>query len=75
MSTQESMPRLAPGLAAERVVSPGETPPVETGISGISYPEPPTPRKAWGPVSLTLIIAVVILVAVGLIGMVTTLNL
>jgi hypothetical protein len=50
-------------------VPPGETPPAEGGISGISHPEPPELRKGWRAMPLVLIMAVVVLVAVGLIAM------
>ncbi|MEI5702716.1 DUF6480 family protein [Streptomyces brasiliscabiei] len=50
-------------------VPPGETPPVEGSTSGISHPEPPAPRKGWEAMSLTVIMLVVVLVAIGLISM------
>ncbi|MFJ5517176.1 DUF6480 family protein [Streptomyces griseoluteus] len=48
-------------------VPPTESPPAEGSTSaGISHAEP---RRAWGPVPLTLIMLVVALVAVGLLAM------
>ncbi|MGY5053873.1 DUF6480 family protein [Streptomyces sp. 900105755] len=52
---------------------PGETPPAEGSISGISHPEPPELRKGWAAMPLVLIMTVVLLVAIGLIAMVVAL--
>ncbi|MGW7383395.1 DUF6480 family protein [Streptomyces sp. NPDC054794] len=56
-----------------RKVPPVPTPPAEgSTTAGISQHEPAAP-KAWGPVSLVVIMAVVVLIAIGLIGMVVAL--
>lgn len=72
MTTPDPDPRRTPGVEPGGV-PPGETPPAEGGISGISHPEPPELRKGWGTMPLVLIMAVVALVAIGLIGMLVTL--
>lgn len=69
MTTPDPDPRRTPGLEPGGTVPPGETPPAEGGTSGISHPEPPELRKAWGTMPLVLILFVVALVAIGLIGM------
>lgn len=69
MTTPDPDPRRTPGLDPGGGVPPGETPPAEGGTSGISHPEPPELRKAWGAMPLVLILFVVALVAIGLIGM------
>lgn len=69
MTTPDPRSRRMPGVDAHGGVPPGETPPGEGGTSGISYPEPPAPRRGWGSVSLVLILVVVTLMAIGLIGM------
>ncbi|WP_327730838.1 DUF6480 family protein [Streptomyces sp. NBC_00487] len=68
-------PRRTPGVEAHGGVPPGETPPAEGGTYGISHPEPPELRKGWGPMPLVLIMAVVALIAIGLIGMAVSLML
>ncbi|MCX4418300.1 DUF6480 family protein [Streptomyces mirabilis] len=73
MTTPDPDPTRTPEIEPGRGVSPGETPPAEGGIYGISYPEPPEPGKAWGPMALALIMVVVALVAIGLIAMVVAL--
>ncbi|MFB7330819.1 hypothetical protein FNH09_17565 [Streptomyces adustus] len=56
-----------------RKVPPVPTPPGEgSTTAGISQHEP-TASKAWAPVALVLIAAVVVLVVVGLVGMVVAL--
>ena len=69
MTTPDPDPRRTPGLEPGGTVPPGETPPAEGGTSGISHPEPPELRRAWGVMPLVLILVVVALVAIGLIGM------
>ncbi|AZP22196.1 DUF6480 family protein [Streptomyces aquilus] len=69
MTSPDPEPRRTTGLEPGGGVPPGETPPGESGTSGISHPEPPELRKAWGPVPLVLIMLLVALFAIGLIGM------
>lgn len=69
MTTPDPDPRRTPGLEPGGTVPSGETPPAEGGTSGISHPEPPELRKAWGAMPLVLIMVVVALVVIGLIGM------
>ncbi|MFD7872996.1 DUF6480 family protein [Streptomyces sp. NPDC059766] len=60
----------APG---SRKVAPTPTPPAEGSTTeGISQHEPAA-SKAWAPLSLLLIMAVVVLVVVGLVGMIVAL--
>ncbi|SOE78048.1 hypothetical protein SAMN05446589_7783 [Streptomyces sp. OV198] len=73
MTTPDPDPTRTPRTEPRRGVSPGETPPAEGGIYGISYPEPPGVGKGWGPMALALIMAVVALIAIGLIAMVVAL--
>ncbi|MFE4961686.1 DUF6480 family protein [Streptomyces sp. NPDC056660] len=73
MTTPDPEPGRTPGLTPGGGVSPGETPPAEGSTSGISHPEPPELRKGWAAVPLVLIMAVVLLVAIGLIAMVVAL--
>jgi hypothetical protein len=56
-------------------VPPTETPPAESSTTeGISQPERPELRKAWGPAPLVLILAVVAIFLAGMIGMIVELN-
>ncbi|MGW7386961.1 DUF6480 family protein [Streptomyces sp. NPDC054794] len=73
MTSPDPEPKRTPGLEPGGGVPPGETPPAETGISGISHPEPPELRKGWGPMPLVLITLVVLLIAIGLVAMVVAL--
>ncbi|MER6421756.1 DUF6480 family protein [Streptomyces sp. NPDC001137] len=74
MTTPDPDPGRTPGIeAGGGVPPPGETPPAEGGTYGISHPEPPELRKGWGAMPLALIMAVVALVAIGLIAMVVAL--
>ncbi|MER5182938.1 DUF6480 family protein [Streptomyces sp. NPDC002896] len=75
MTTSNHEPRLTPGQRGGGGVPPEETPPAEDGIHGIAYPEPVEVRKVWEAVPLVLIIAVAVLIAIGLIGMVVALSL
>ncbi|MGX1548335.1 DUF6480 family protein [Streptomyces adustus] len=63
-----------PGAASRgRKVPPTPTPPGEGSTTeGISQHEPPA-SKAWAPLALVLIMAVVLLVVIGLVGMVVAL--
>ncbi|KUN30121.1 hypothetical protein AQJ23_05210 [Streptomyces antibioticus] len=69
MTSPDPEPRRTTGLEPGGGVPPGETPPAESGTSGISHPEPPELRRAWGPVPLVLIMLLVALFVIGLIGM------
>lgn len=69
MTIPDPDPRRTPGIDPGGSVPPGETPPAEGGTHGISHPEPPELRKGWGPMPLVLIMAIVVLVAIGLIAM------
>ncbi|MEU9371838.1 DUF6480 family protein [Streptomyces avermitilis] len=73
MTTPDPEPRRSPGSEPGGGVPPGETPPAEGGISGISHPVPPELRKGWAAMPLVLIMVVVALVAIGLIAMVVAL--
>ncbi|MDN3026947.1 DUF6480 family protein [Streptomyces sp. S.PB5] len=75
MTSPDPDPRRSAGLEPGGGVPPGETPPAETGISGISHPEPPELRKGWSAMPIVLIMLVVALVAIGLIAMVVELSL
>jgi hypothetical protein len=75
MTNPDPDPRRGPRLDAGGGVPPGETPPAESGISGISHPEPPELRKGWEALPLVLITLVVLLVAIGLIAMVVEMDL
>ncbi|MBA2951738.1 DUF6480 family protein [Streptomyces himalayensis] len=75
MTTSNHDPRLTPGQKGGGGVPPEETPPAEESIHGIAYPEPVELRKAWGALPAVLIIAVAVLIAIGLIGMVVSLSL
>jgi hypothetical protein len=74
VTTPDPAPGRTPGLEPGGGVPPGETPPAEGSISGISHPEPPEPRKGWAAMPLVLIMTVVLLVAIGLIAMVVALT-
>ncbi len=74
MTTPDPEPRRTPGLEPGGGVAPGETPPSEGGMYGISHPEPPQLRKGWGPMALVLIMVVVALIAIGLIAMAVALS-
>jgi hypothetical protein len=74
MTSLEPEPRQSPEPQSQNKVPPGETPPAETGISGISYPEPELRGKGWGALPIIVIGLVVVLVAVGLIAMVVELD-
>ncbi|GAA2275554.1 MULTISPECIES: DUF6480 family protein [Kitasatospora] len=74
MSTQDPDPYLTPGLDSHRTLPVGETPPVEGSISGISRPEPPEVRRAWGVWLAVLIVLLAVTVSVMLIGMVIALS-
>ncbi|MGW1504302.1 DUF6480 family protein [Streptomyces mirabilis] len=73
MTTPDPDPTRTPRIEPGRGVPPGETPPAEGGIYGISHPEPPGVGKGWGPMAIVLIMVVVALVAIGLIAMVVAL--
>ncbi|MFJ7071822.1 DUF6480 family protein [Streptomyces sp. NPDC098781] len=69
MTTPDPEPARTPGLEPGGEVRPGDTPPAEGGYFGISYNEPPSMRKGWAAMPLIVIMLVVVLVAVGLVGM------
>lgn len=69
MTNSDPEPARTAGLEAGGGTPPGETPPAEgSTTSAISYPEPEL-RRGWGPMPLALIMAVVALIAIGLIAM------
>ncbi|MET9830742.1 DUF6480 family protein [Streptomyces sp. NPDC006385] len=69
MTSPDPEPTRTPGLEPGSGVPPGETPPAEAGgTSAISHPQHEL-RRGWGPMPLVLIMAVVALVAIGLIAM------
>ncbi|MFD0279595.1 DUF6480 family protein [Kitasatospora sp. NPDC127111] len=64
MSTPDPDPRHTAGLDGHRTLRRGDTPPAEGGISGISHPEPPELRHAWGPAPLITVAAVIVVLIV-----------
>lgn len=73
MTSPDPEPSRTSGIEPGSGVPPGETPPGEAGsTSAISHPQPEL-RKGWGAMPLILIMAVVALVAIGLIAMVVAL--
>lgn len=73
MTTPDPASRGTRGVEPHVGVPPGETPPAEGGTSGISYPEPPEPRRGWESIPVALIMVVAVLMAIGLIGMAVSL--
>ncbi len=68
MSTPDPDPRRTAGLTGDHTLRGGDTPPAEGGISGISHPEPPELRHAWGPATLvTLVVVLVCLLVAGIV--------
>lgn len=72
MSTPDPDPLHTAGLNDEHTLRDSDTPPAEGGISGISHPEPPELRHAWGPgvlvtVAVVLVCLVVAAVVLGLV--------
>ncbi|WUD77516.1 DUF6480 family protein [Streptomyces sp. NBC_00510] len=75
MSTPHAADRSAPSSSAERKVPPTETPPAESSTThGISLPERPELRKAWGFTPLVLIFCVVAIFLAGVIAMIVALS-
>jgi hypothetical protein len=56
-------PRISTGLEPGGGVPPGETPPAESSMSGAGPQETHNPTKGWAKGPLTVIIALVVLVA------------
>lgn len=73
MTVPDPEPSRTPGLEAGGGVPPGETPPAEGGISGISHPEPEEVRRAWGPMPAVLVIGIAVVVAAMLVIMIIVL--
>ncbi|MCC9305901.1 DUF6480 family protein [Kitasatospora sp. RB6PN24] len=74
MTTPDPDPTTTPGLEHGTTPPQGDTPPAEGGISGISHPEPPELRRAWGPWPAVLIVVIAVVFALILIGSIIALT-
>ncbi|MDX3234174.1 DUF6480 family protein [Streptomyces sp. ME03-5709C] len=75
MTTPPAGSRPAPLDGTDREVPPTETPPAESSTTeGISQPERPELRKAWGFTPLVLILCVVAIFVAGVIAMIVALS-
>lgn len=67
MNAQNPEPNITPGLEAGGSVTPGDTPPVETGVGGPNH-EPPQRSRVMPVMVIALVALLAVLIAVGLIG-------
>lgn len=72
MTTPDPDPDRTPGLDERGTLPGGDTPPAEGGTSGISHPEPPEVRRAWGIWPGILVILLALAVSVMLIAMIAS---
>lgn len=74
MATPDPEPDRTPALDEHGALPGGDTPPAEGGISGISHPEPPEVRRAWGPWPAAVIVLLAAVVSLMLVGMIVVLT-
>ncbi|WP_354637992.1 DUF6480 family protein [Kitasatospora camelliae] len=73
MTSPDPEPRGTAGVDARGNPFPGDTPPAEGGVSGISTPEPPELRHAWGTWPAWLVVLLCVAVSLMLIGVIIAL--
>jgi hypothetical protein len=66
VTTPDPQPETTTGLEAGGGVPPGETPPVEGSVSGLSHKQEPASR-ATGPIFLIVAAVVIVLIVAGVI--------